>query len=422
MQFILYNIIIKLLISVMRLGALIGKEKFKKGLQGRSHQKELLKKIEKRGEKPLIWLHAASLGEYEQAQHLLALIHQQYPNYDILLSFFSPSGYEHVQCPQYIQYLCYIPFDLRSLAQSFIKQIRPNLVVFVKYELWLNHLYICRKHKIPIILIGAIEHNNRLQKWYSYFHRQALLQFNYIFTQDEQSSNILANFYPKEQLFTVGDPRIDRIQKISQDRSVRSDLSWIDKFKQNKLLFIGGSLENSDLPLLALARQELHTYYKSILVPHEVSTNKIKTLQKIFPNSLLLSEIKHLPPEKLTEFTTIIVDSIGLLCALYSYTQICYIGGAWKKPKLHNIMEPVSKGNFVIVGDNFNNFKEARDLASMQYIYPLKTMSELKSILIKITNKQIAYAEIGTKAKQFLMQMPPCCPQILQIMQAKDLL
>lgn len=416
---IIYNIIIKLLILGMRLGAWTGQKKMQKGLIARKNQQNLWQKIGlHKGQ--LIWVHAASLGEYEQIRALLTQIHENYPNYEILLTFFSPSGYEHIKAPQYVQYLAYIPFDLPTLMQNFIRQIRPNLVIFVKYELWWNCLSLCRKHKIPLILIAAIQYNNRIQKWYKYFQRQALLQFNYIFTQDEQTNNILANFYPKEQLFAVGDPRIDRIQTLVE--MPITEFTWITKFKQNKPIFIGGSIENSDLPLLAKARTELYMQYKSIIVPHEITPKKIQNLQKIFPKSMLFSKIHCLNPDELANIPIIIVDAIGILASLYAHTQICYIGGAWKKHKLHNIMEPIIHTNFVLIGPNFKNFKEAQDLAKQKYIYTLKQPQDLAKTLQLIAQNPAKYRILSHKAQQYLKQIPPSSPKILKIITEKQLL
>lgn len=418
----LYNICIKSLIFAIRIGAKLGQKKLRKGLAGRRNQELLYQKIaqnrqEDQGKMRLLWLHAASLGEYEQARSLLEVIHREYPNYQILLTFFSPSGYEHAKIPTYVQYVGYIPFDLPNLVKDFLEKTQPDLVIFVKYELWWNCLQLCKARQIPIILIAAITHKNQ---HIGYFKKQALLQFSYIFTQNAETKAIFAQFYPEKQLFIAGDPRVERILQLSYQNP--TELAWLPKFKRDKLLFIAGSLEKSDFPLLAKCQKILSRDFQSILVPHEIHSATIAFLQKLFPESCLLSEIPEISPEKLGQISCIIVNSIGQLNTLYAYTQICYIGGAWKKHKLHNILEPIGRGNLVITGPKIHNFKEAQDLHNLKYIKVLQNRSEMVGLLQNILKNPAEYLQLGKLAEQYLREIPPSCPEILRIMQEKKLL
>lgn len=418
----LYNIFIKSLILAIRIGAKLGQEKLRKGLDGRRNQELLYQKIaqnrqENQGKMRLLWLHAASLGEYEQAHILLEKIHREYQNYQILLTFFSPSGYEYAKPPAYVQYVGYIPFDLPDLVNDFLEKTQPDLAIFIKYELWWNCLRLCKARQIPVILIAAIAHKKR---HIGYFKKQALLQFSYIFTQNAETKASFAKFYPEKQLFVAGDPRIDRILQLCAQAP--AELAWLPKFKQNKLLFIAGSLEKSDFPLLAKCQEILSRDFQSILVPHEIHPATIAYLQKLFPESCLLSEIPKISPEKLGQISCIIVNSIGQLNTLYAYTQISYIGGAWKKYKLHNILEPIGRGNLVITGPKIHNFKEAQDLHRLKYIQVLQNQNEIVGLLQNILKNTAEYLQLGKLAEQYLREIPPSCPEILRIMQAKKLI
>lgn len=418
---IVYNSFIRTLILAMRIGACLGFEKLRKGLAGRQNQQLLIDAVLSKRNSRLLWLHAASLGEYEQARNLLDSIHRAYPDYAVLITFFSPSGLEHVQAPTYVKYLGYLPFDLPQLIEDFVQRLRPDLVIFVKYELWWNCLRICKNQQIPTILIAALEHSRRLNKFYSYFQRQALLQFEYIFTQDAKTRDILATFYPRNQLFIVGDPRVDRIQQLGQTKV--ADLAWMRDFKQEKPIFIAGSLERSDFQVLARASQVLRRHYKSILVPHEVDAASLRALRRVAPaGTCLLSEIGQLSPAQLAEQTCIIVDSIGLLNTLYAYTQICYVGGAWRKRRLHNILEPVGRGNLVITGPRIEAFKEAQDLHARGYIQVLRQPQELAAVLQKFQQNPQQYLELAAQARAYLHAIPASSPQILQILTQKQLL
>ncbi|MGV9003118.1 3-deoxy-D-manno-octulosonic acid transferase [Flavobacterium sp.] len=319
-----------------------------------------------------IWFHAASLGEFEQGLPVMEQLKAQYPQHKIVVTFFSPSGYEVRKNNSVADVTVYLPLDTQFNAQRFIKSINPEMVFFIKYEYWPNYLNELRKLEVKTYLIsGIFRADQAFFKWYGGFYRNALKTFDYFFVQNE-SSKVLLQKLGFNNVKISGDTRFDRVVSIlERDTS----LVFMEQFKNHQLTVVIGSSWPKDEGYLLNYINQYKGAAKFIFAPHNIKQEQIAQLKSsITKKTILFSEKEnhHLP-----DFQVMIIDTIGILTKVYSYADVAYVGGGFGTAGLHNILEPATFGTPTVIGPNYTNFSEAVALVHLGGCLSVANQEEL---------------------------------------------
>lgn len=337
----------------------------------------------------VIWFHVASLGEYEQGLPLLKKTRDAFPSHKIVLTFFSPSGYEIVKDKTPAAAVLYLPFDTFSNAKRFLDLAHPEWVVFVKYEFWPIYLKTLRDRKIKTLIVSAIfRPSQAFFKPYGGWMRKSLRTFNHFFVQNETSKDLLSSI-GFENVTVSGDTRFDRVGEILQrDNS----LDFLRKFKADQTCLVAGSTWPEDEALLVkYINQNKAKKQKYVLVPHNIKQDSILALgEKIELPTVLYSEISDKNP---AEFSVLIVDAIGLLTKIYAQADLAYVGGGMATG-LHNVLEPAVFGIPVVIGKYYDKFEEAKQLVACGGVISVSNQNELNEALNGLFN------DVGKRAKQ----------------------
>jgi 3-deoxy-D-manno-octulosonic-acid transferase len=337
----------------------------------------------------LIWIHTASLGEFEQGLPIIERLKNDYKNATILVTFFSPSGYEVKKNSRAADLVTYLPLDTLKNAKKFISLINPKLVIFVKYEVWPNYLSVLNKKNIPTLLVSAIFNKKQLYfKSYGGFMRKSLTAFNHIFVQDVASKKLLNSIH-LNNVSISGDTRFDRVLKIVEQDN---QLDFMEKFKQNQLCFVAGSTWPEDEAILTSYINTTSENIKFVFAPHTIKKEAIEKLKaSVNKNVVLYSEID---PKDISQFDVLIIDTIGLLTKVYSYADIAYVGGGFATG-LHNTLEPAVFGIPVLIGPEYKGFKEAEDLVAKKGLISITTLDDFRVQMTQLLNSETYYN--GTK-------------------------
>lgn len=379
----------------VRVASLVN-EKAKLWTKGRKNWKtRLFEKIDKNGR--YIWIHCASLGEFEQGRPLIEEIKKQHPEYKFVLTFFSPSGYEIRKNYELADVVAYLPTDTKQNAQTFLNIVNPEKVFFVKYEYWYFYISELKKRNIPLYIVSAIFRESQpffktsaWGKWY----RQMLFQIEHLFVQNETSAQLLTSLGVHN--FTVaGDTRFDRVASIATGSK---KLPIVEKFKGNSSLIVAGSTWKPDEELLiAFINQNPDT--KFIIAPHEVSMANINRLQQMLKTSaILFSKINN---DEVSNYHVLIIDSIGLLSSLYRYGNIAYIGGGFGIG-IHNILEAATFGLPIVFGPNHKRFKEAVDLIELGGAFPISEQGNLEHTFTTLLSEKDKLKSASETSKNYV--------------------
>lgn len=391
----LYNLIIIFASQVVKLLALFS-PKMKLFVDGRKEVFSILKSKINTTDKT-IWFHAASLGEYEQGLPVIEKIKTQYPNHKIVVTFFSPSGYEVRKNNTVADATVYLPLDTKSNAQKFIKAINPELVFFIKYEYWPNYLNELKKQNIKTYLIsGIFREKQAFFKWYGGFYRNALKTFDYFFVQNESSKKLIQSI-GFNNVKISGDTRFDRVVSIlERDNS----LDFIEQFKNNKTTIVIGSSWPKDENLLVNYINNASDEIKFIIAPHNIKAEQISNLKsQITKTSVLFSEKNTID---LSNFNVFIIDTIGILTKIYSYADIAYVGGGFGNPGVHNILEPATFGVPIIIGPNYSHFAEATALVHQEGCISISNQNELNEAFNNLISNEDIRHEKGHICSTFV--------------------
>lgn len=364
-------------------------------------RKQVFEQIQKEisSQDQTIWLHTASLGEYEQAVPILEKLKELYPEHKILLSFFSPSGYEVKKNNSLADATVYLPLDTRSNAKKFIELSHPDLALFVKYEVWPNYLNTLNEKNIPALLISGNFRTNQIYfKSQGNFMKEALHKFDHLFVQNKSSEALLkTNGF--EDVSISGDTRFDRVYAQLQ---MNNHLDFVEKFKQNNLCTVCGSTWPEDEKNILGFINSSPENIKFIIAPHEINEKNIESLiTSIKKTAIRYSEIEG---KNLKDYSVLIIDTIGLLTKIYSYADIAYVGGAAGHTGLHNILEPATFGVPVVIGKNHQNFPEASELKSAGGLFSVKDSEECQKILEKLSLNPLYRNEIGNNSKEYILE------------------
>lgn len=367
---LLYNLIVQIAAFLLKVLAVFS-PKIKLFVEGRKPVFEILHSKISPNDKT-IWFHAASLGEYEQGLPVIEKIKIKYPNHKIVLSFFSPSGYEVRKNNVITDVTVYLPLDTKKNAKKFLSLVKPEIAFFIKYEYWPNYLSELNKLKIPTYLISGIFRENQLFfKWYGEFYRTALNTFTYFFVQNEKSKNLLLKL-GKTNVAISGDTRFDRVAGIlEKDNS----LDFIESFKNNTLTIVAGSSWPKDEALMLDFINQTAEEIKFIIAPHNIKAEQIQKLKNSINKKVVLFSEKE--TKDLTDFDVFIIDTIGILTKIYSYADIAYVGGGFGNSGVHNILEPATFGVPIVIGPNYSHFAEATALVNMGGCISISNHDEL---------------------------------------------
>lgn len=369
----LYNIIIHIADFSLKIIALFN-PKIKLFVEGRKATSPTLTQKIQPSDKT-IWFHAASLGEYEQGLPVIEKIKEEFPTHKIIISFFSPSGYEVRKNNTVADATVYLPLDTKKNAQEFLKLVHPDMVFFIKYEYWINYLSELEKQNTPTYLISGILRENQLFfKWYGGFYRKALDSFTYFFVQNENSKKLLYHL-GKTNVIVSGDTRFDRVTAILEKDNT---LDFISKFKNNTLTIVIGSSWPKDEILLADFINKTSLPVKFIIAPHNIKNEQIEQLKKSLTRKTVLFSKKE--GKNLSDYNVFIIDTIGILTKIYSYADIAYVGGGFGNPGVHNLLEPATFGVPIVIGPNFSHFQEAVALVNIEGALSIANQKELNHV------------------------------------------
>ena len=390
-----YNIIVQIASFFLKILAIFI-PKIKLFVDGRKSVFETLS-IKIKSNDKTIWFHAASLGEYEQGLPVIEKIKIKYPDHKIVLTFFSPSGFEVRKNNEIADVTVYLPLDTLSNAKKFLEIVHPEMVFFIKYEFWPNYLNELKKLKIKTYLIsGIFRENQAFFKWFGGFYRNALKSFEYFFVQNESSKNLLQSI-GFNNVKISGDTRFDRVVSIlERDNS----LDFIDEFKNNYLTIVIGSSWPKDENFIVNYINNSSDNLKFIIAPHNIKIEQIQELKNsISKKAVLFSEKDN---QDLSKFNVLIIDTIGILTKIYSYTDIAYVGGGFGNSGVHNILEPATFGVPIIIGPNFNHFAEAIALVHQEGCISISNQNELNEAFDNLISNEDVRLEKGHICSTFV--------------------
>ncbi|UZD20971.1 3-deoxy-D-manno-octulosonic acid transferase [Algoriphagus halophytocola] len=377
----LYKIAIALGRVVLLLGGLF-LPKIRHFSKGRKQLFERLQKYRSQNSGNLAWFHVASLGEYEQARPVIAQWKSKFPEYQIVVSFFSPSGYDHVvKKPQpNVDFITYIPIDSRANAVNFLGLLKPTVAFFVKYDLWYHHIEEIKKMGVPLYLFSASFRADQVYFKRDGFFRSILFQFDHIFTQNKQTVELLKAIH-YQPVSLAGDTRFDRVSETALNPKTFPDL---EKWSSKGPVLVAGSVWQEDMDLL-IPLINSQDGYKWIIVPHDLDPEPMK----LWAERLKAKSEKYSEWDKETVPSILFIDNIGMLSSLYQYARMAYVGGAFGKG-LHNILEPMGFGVPVIFGDlqKVSKFPEASESQVYGCGFSVKNEQELQAVFEKLKQEQ----------------------------------
>ena len=328
----------------------------------------------------VIWMHVASLGEFEQGRPLIEKIKASQPDTVIVLTFFSPSGYEVRKNYDLADYVFYLPMDGPRNARRFISIIKPHLVVFVKYEFWYYYFKYLSRHNIPLIMISCIFRKKHIFfKWYGWMHRAMLRCVTHFFVQDNNSA-LLMEQHGFHKLSVVPDTRIDRVANIARQAKT---LPLIEQFLKGEKAFIGGSFYQKENEILYEVYRQGLIAGPVIIAPHQVDAAHVNEIAALWGNeAILYTEINE---DNIKDAKVLIVNTVGMLSALYRYADYAFIGGGFGKG-IHNTLEPAAFGVPIFFGPNFKKFFEAEVMLNTGGAYCVNNADELKRVLMSLND------------------------------------
>jgi len=369
------------------------------------------------GASGVLWVHAASLGEFEQGRPLIEAFRTRHPDWKIVLSFFSPSGYEIRKNYPYADLICYLPADTRRNARDFLDIIRPDAAIFVKYEFWGNYLHELKKRNTPTLLVSALFRPEQpFFQWYGAYWRDMLRCFTHFFVQNKDAENLLQSI-GFHNITVAGDTRVDRVLTIAA-QAPENELVAAFTAGQAPVLIAGSSWEADEKIYLPVLQEPEFQYLKLIIAPHDVAeSNVVRTYQSVKKDDSKITRYSRADKKTSAAARVLLIDNIGLLNTLYRYGTIAYIGGGFGKG-IHNTLEPAAFGLPVIFGPAYRKFEEARQLLELGGAFSVKSSAELADILRKLQEPDF-YKQSSEAALGWLEQNKGATEKILAFMEKR---
>ena len=401
------------------LAALLGHPKAKQWVEGRwHHRKAYIPDTVDEPNERWVWFHAASLGEFEQGRPVIEALKQAHPEYKILLSFFSPSGYEVRKNYAYADEVLYLPADMPWNASKWVRHHHFVAAFFIKYEFWFNYMRALKKEGIPLFYISLIlDKKSFFFKPYGKWFRRQLDAVTHFFVQDEDTVALLHNV-GYDNVTLCGDTRFDRVAAIAEQAKPFPE---VERFIKGRKCIIAGSTWPPDERLLNDFLPKLPDDDCLIVAPHDVSESHVERIKAMFPQATLYTEWSALcscqteaqPSVSMGGNKVLVVNTIGILSQLYQYARFVYIGGGFGV-NIHNIQEPVTFGCPVVFGPKHKSFKEAVDLVALQGAFSVRDAAELEAIFLRLMNDEAFYAQASETCRNYLKSQVGATKIIMQ--------
>ena len=374
------------------------------------------------GDVPLIWVHCASLGEFEQGRPVIERLKTDYPGYKILLTFFSPSGYEVRKDYQGADWIFYLPMDGARNAKKFLEITRPSLVIFVKYEFWYYYLKKIKYRDIPVLLISALFRKDMsFFKWYGGLQRKILSRFDHLFVQNKESKVLIDRIGLEAICSISGDTRFDRVVEIADKFQ---PIPAIEKFiNGHQSLVAGSTWPEDEAALLTAIRQLRTTGLKLVIAPHEITPKHLDELRIQFPEAVFFSQADT---KDLTIADTIIIDNYGMLSRIYKYGTLTYVGGGLKSKGVHNVLEAAVFNKIVLFGPHYQKYSEAVGLVQsgggLAFHSDVKSGDMLRELIDALLNDEQEYRFRSKAAGEFVRSQQGATLKIMSYIQENRLL
>ena len=404
---ILYNIFLVIYATGIRFVSFWNR-KAKLWVKGIKNLLENLQKNYPVSEKKKVWLHCASLGEFEQGRPVLKQIMENYPDVQIVITFFSASGYEIAKKDNDFKLVYYLPMDSPSNASSLLDILKPDLILWVKYEYWYYYLQEIKKRKIPLLLVSGVYRGNQIFfKWYGSFYRKMLTCFSHFFLQNLSSKEQLSNLIPLDRITVTGDTRCDRVINVAENFN---EIPGIVDFCGNQKVIVAGSTwEDDEAEWTHFVKT--NPQIKFIFAPHEIDAERLNDVKLEFPGAIFYSEwIKNQVPGNRHRDSEdghekphcLIINNIGMLSKLYKYATIAYVGGGFGYNGLHNILEAAVYGKPVIFGPEYDKNFEAVEMINCKGAISIESAVELEKAVINLLNDEQEIVSRGEAAKNYI--------------------
>mgnify|MGYP000064824309 CR=1 FL=1 len=408
----IYTILTQLAQQLLKLIALFN-PKIKLFVDGRKNVWQHLKLHITPNDKT-IWIHCASLGEFEQGLPIIDNLKKIYPSHKIVLTFFSPSGYEVKKNSGAADIITYLPLDTKKNARNFINAVHPEFAIFVKYEFWPNYLAELKSHNIDTYLVsGIFRKEQAFFKWFGKPMRKSLKTFTHFFVQNEVSEQLLHNINFKNTTLS-GDTRFDRVVEIlSRDNS----LEYIKQFKDDKITIVYGSSWPEDEAVYLDAINTSSKSVKHIIAPHNINTQQIERLKLNISKSVIL--YSEMDEKNLADYDVFIIDTIGLLTKIYSYADIAFVGGGFKTG-LHNTLEPATFGIPIVTGPLFKKFQEAKDLVNLKGLLVVNSKTEYLTTIEQLLNSEDLRTAIGNINQTYVTEKAGATGKIMRYLKSQN--
>lgn len=385
-----------------------------------SGRKNLLNRIEQTIEKghEHIWFHFASLGEFEQGRAVLEQIKKRFPQEKIVVTFFSPSGYEIRKNTNLADYVFYLPEDTQQHAKRFIEALNPKVAVFTKYEYWYHYFRELKRRDIRLLMISAIFREEQLFfKPYGGFYRNILKQVSFFFTQNMDSVYML-KWLGITHAGLAGDTRFDRVVELPQQHL---SLPQIERFVKGSKVIVAGSTWPKDESLLQrLLKEPEAEEWKIILAPHEIHKSHLEEIGELFRDALLFSRFSNYSFQEVEKARVLVIDNIGMLSSLYFYSDIAYIGGGFGAG-IHNTLEAAAYGKPVVFGERYEKFQEAVDLITLMAGFSIANYEEFRNVFHSLRN-DARREELGMIASQYVNQRSGATQIIMKYLETERLI
>ena len=394
-------------------------KKAKLWINGRKDLFKILRSTYKVTHQKKVWMHCASLGEFEQGRPVLKKLKEDYPDLSVVITFFSPSGYEIAKNDKDFKLVFYLPMDSPSHAKKLLNILKPDIILWVKYEYWNYYLQEIKRRNIPLILISGVFRSNQVFfKWYGGFYRKMLECFTHFFVQNLSSKEQLQKLIVEEKISVSGDTRCDRVINIAENFT---EIYAIAAFCENKKVIVAGSTwEDDEAEWTHFVK--IHPEIKFIIAPHEIDQENLDDVKKEFPGSVFYSDYLKENGEDFSNTNCLIIDNIGMLSRLYKYATITYVGGGFGYNGLHNILEPTVYGKPVIFGPEYEKNFEAEELIDCTGAISIENALELEKVVNNLLNDQEEIISRGEAAKNYVYNNAGASQKIISYIQKKRLL
>lgn len=403
-----YTFVIHIYTILVRIAALFN-PKAALWISGRKDGLDRLKKIAGNND-AWLWFHAASLGEFEQGRPVIEAIREKYPDFKILLTFFSPSGYELRKNYELAHCIAYLPADTLQNAKKLLELFHFKAVFFIKYEFWYNYMYQIGQKGVPLYFISAkFRPKQHFFSWYGGWFRKQLLNVSHFFVQDETSLELLKKIGITSASFT-GDTRFDRVFRLARQAS---KFPIIEHFKGDGKIIIAGSTWPSDEKMLLPLVQQLPSNYKIVIAPHNVSEKHIASIEA----QLIATHIRYTDYNSNDDYKVLIINNIGILSQLYQYAAFAYVGGGFGQA-IHNIQEALTFGCPVIIGPKHKNFIEAVDLVASGGVFEVFDAVSMNSILSKLIIDETFRNEASAICRNYVARQIGATDMILKYLES----